>query len=108
MMRKNVEHGWRGMTPQEKRENGRLFIVGTPIGNLEDITLRAIRVLKEVRLVAAEDTRHSRKLLAAHGITTPLISLHEHNEAARAGLLLGKLQAGQDVTVQIDHDGKSS
>ena len=91
-----------GMIPQEKRENGRLFIVGTPIGNLEDITLRAIRVLKEVRLVAAEDTRHSRKLLAAHGITTPLISLHEHNEAARAGLLLGKLQAGQDVAYISD------
>ncbi|HOG08453.1 MAG: 16S rRNA (cytidine(1402)-2'-O)-methyltransferase [Syntrophales bacterium] len=90
------------MNPQGNRENGCLFIVGTPIGNLEDITLRAIRVLKEVRLVAAEDTRHSRKLLAAHGITTPLISLHEHNEAARAGLLLGKLQAGQDVAYISD------
>ncbi len=99
---KNIGNGWRGMAPQEHRQNGRLFVVGTPIGNLEDITLRAVRVLKEVRLVAAEDTRHSRKLLAAHGIATPLISLHEHNEASRAALLLGKLQAGQDVAYISD------
>lgn len=76
--------------------------MGTPIGNLEDITLRALRVLREVSIVAAEDTRHSRKLLTAHGIATPLISLHEHNEAARSAFLLGKLQSGQDAAYVSD------
>ena len=60
-----------------------LYVVATPIGNLEDISYRAVRVLSEVDLIAAEDTRHSRVLLAHYGITTPMQALHEHNEASR-------------------------
>ncbi|NIV75972.1 MAG: rRNA (cytidine-2'-O-)-methyltransferase, partial [Gammaproteobacteria bacterium] len=59
---------------------GKLYIVATPIGHREDITLRALRVLREVDVVAAEDTRHTRALLAHHGIRRTLVSLHEHNE----------------------------
>ena len=59
---------------------GALVLVATPIGNLEDITLRALRVLREADLIAAEDTRHTAKLLTHFGITTPTVSLHEHNE----------------------------
>jgi 16S rRNA (cytidine1402-2'-O)-methyltransferase len=73
---------------------GTLYLVGTPIGNLEDVTLRALRVLKEVPLIAAEDTRTARKLLARHGIATPLLSYFEHNKLARAGRLLSELEGG--------------
>lgn len=73
---------------------GKLFLVATPIGNLEDITLRALRVLREVRLIAAEDTRHTRKLLRHHGIQTPLISYHEHSKEARLEALLRALEEG--------------
>ena len=78
---------------------GRLFVVATPIGNLADITLRAIRVLGDVDVIAAEDTRTTRKLLAHHNIQTPLISYHEHNEALRTPELLGRLQAGESVAI---------
>lgn len=78
---------------------GRLFVVATPIGNLADITLRAIRVLGEVDVVAAEDTRTTRKLLTHHGIQTALVSYHAHNEAARTADLLGRLEGGESVAI---------
>ncbi len=81
---------------------GTLYIVATPIGNLEDITLRALRVLKEVAVVAAEDTRHSRKLLTHYGIATPLTPYHEHNEEEKSGWLLARLQGGESVALITD------
>jgi 16S rRNA (cytidine1402-2'-O)-methyltransferase len=78
-------------------QSGTLYIVATPIGNLEDITLRAIRILKEVGLVAAEDTRHTRQLLNAFEIRTPLISLHEHNEEKRSRSLILKMVEGLSI-----------
>ena len=79
-----------------------LFLVFTPIGNLEDITLRALRVLREADTIAAEDTRHTGKLLAHYGIKKPLISLHEHNEAARIQNILARLAAGESVALVSD------
>lgn len=79
-----------------------LYIVSTPIGNLEDITLRAVRVLREVSWIACEDTRHTRKLLEHLGIATPLTSYHEHNEAAKAEELIEKLNAGSDIALVSD------
>lgn len=79
-----------------------LFIVATPIGNLEDLTRRAERVLGEVAHVAAEDTRHTGRLLKHLGIRTHLVSLHAHNEASRLELLLGWLDAGEDVALVSD------
>jgi 16S rRNA C1402 (ribose-2'-O) methylase RsmI len=81
---------------------GTLFIVGTPIGNMEDITLRALRVLREADLIAAEDTRHTGQLLARHGIKKPLISYHEFNEARRTPELLQKLQEGLKIALVSD------
>ncbi len=81
---------------------GTLYIVATPIGNLEDITLRALRVLKEADLIAAEDTRHSRKLLSHFEIKTPLISYHAHNQASRGPELIRRLQAGENVALVSD------
>jgi 16S rRNA (cytidine1402-2'-O)-methyltransferase len=81
---------------------GILFIVATPIGNLEDITLRALRVLKEVGLIAAEDTRHTRKLLSHYGISTPLISYHAHNQASRGQELIRRLAEGKNVALVSD------
>lgn len=81
---------------------GTLFVVATPIGNLEDITARALRVLREVALIAAEDTRHSRKLLNHFGIRTPLISCHEHNEEQRRDTLIPRLLAGESVALISD------
>lgn len=81
---------------------GKLFIVPTPIGNLEDITLRAIRVLGEVDLIAAEDTRHSQKLLQHIDISTRLISLHDHNETQRAKQLIEKLHQGLNIALISD------
>ncbi len=79
-----------------------LFIVPTPIGNLDDITLRAIRVLGEVDLIAAEDTRHSGMLLKHLGISKPMVSFHQHNEASRTAELLERLASGQSVAVVTD------
>jgi 16S rRNA (cytidine1402-2'-O)-methyltransferase len=79
-----------------------LYIVATPIGNLEDITLRALRVLKEVDLIAAEDTRHTRKLLTHYGIKTPLLSYHAHNQKTRGPELIRRLEAGQNIALVSD------
>ena len=81
---------------------GVLYVVGTPIGHLEDITLRAIKTLGEVDLVAAEDTRNTRRLLAHHGINQPMISLHEHNEDRRAAELILKLNKGTAIALVSD------
>jgi 16S rRNA (cytidine1402-2'-O)-methyltransferase len=81
---------------------GTLFVVATPIGHMEDITLRAIRVLTEVTLIAAEDTRHTRKLLTRHKISTPLVSLHDHNKEQRTPQLLEKLRSGLSIAVVSD------
>lgn len=87
---------------QNPGASGTLYIVGTPIGNLEDITLRAVRVLNEVDLIACEDTRQTRKLLDHHGISKPAISYHEHNEQARASELLKRLEAGASIALVSD------
>ena len=81
---------------------GTLYLVGTPIGNLEDITLRALRVLGEVDLIACEDTRHTRKLLSHYNISKPLVSYHEHNERERAEMLCQLLEAGKSVALVSD------
>lgn len=91
------------MTKEQGRDTtGTLYVVATPIGNLEDITYRAVRILGEVALVAAEDTRHSRKLFARFGILKPLVSYHDHNEQQRQEELLCKLRAGEDVALISD------
>jgi 16S rRNA (cytidine1402-2'-O)-methyltransferase len=81
---------------------GILYIVATPLGNLEDITFRALRVLKEVDLIAAEDTRRTRKLLNHYQIKTALISYHAHNQAARGPELIEKMQQGQNLALVSD------
>jgi 16S rRNA (cytidine1402-2'-O)-methyltransferase len=81
---------------------GKLFIIATPIGNLEDITERAVRMLREADLIACEDTRHTRKLLNHFGISTPTISYHEHNEQSRAEELCGLLEAGKSIALVSD------
>jgi 16S rRNA (cytidine1402-2'-O)-methyltransferase len=86
----------------EQTKSGTLYVVATPIGNLEDITYRAVRVLKEADLIACEDTRHTAKLLHHYGIDKPTVSYHEHNEAARAEELVAKLTAGLNVAQVSD------
>ncbi len=81
---------------------GTLYVVSTPIGNLEDITLRALRVLKTVGLIAAEDTRHTAKLLQRYDIRTPTTSLHEHNEREKAPVLLDRMKRGESIAVVSD------
>src|SRR5512143_408491 len=82
--------------------SGTLYIVATPIGNLEDITLRALRVLKEADLIACEDTRHTRKLLAHYSISKPTVSYHEHNELERSAELVTKLESGSNIALVSD------
>lgn len=81
---------------------GTLYLVSTPIGNLEDITLRALRVLKEVELIAAEDTRRTRRLLRHYQISRPLISYHDHNKETRSPSLLEKLNSGKSLALVSD------
>jgi 16S rRNA (cytidine1402-2'-O)-methyltransferase len=76
-----------------------LAVCATPIGNLEDVTLRVLRELSEADLVLCEDTRHTRRLLERHGIRARLLSYHEHNEAARSAELLPRLQAGERIAL---------
>ena len=92
-------------TNSEAGENvpaGTLYLVGTPIGNLEDITLRALRVLKDVDLIACEDTRHTAQLLSHYAISKPTVSYHEHNELTRAAELIVHLERGDNIAVVSD------
>ena len=82
--------------------SGTLYVVATPIGNLEDITLRALRVLRDVTVIAAEDTRRTARLLTHHGIATSTISFHEHNARSRVPQLIRRLEAGDDVAIVTD------
>ena len=83
-------------------KQGKLYVVGTPIGNLEDITLRAIRILKEVDLIACEDTRRTQKLLNAYAIKTRTISYHQHNEMTRAPELIIAMEQGNSIALVTD------
>ncbi len=82
--------------------SGRLFVVATPIGNLDDISARALHVLRTVALIAAEDTRRSKRLLAHYDVNTPMTSYHEYNESAKTKSLLAELGAGRDVALITD------
>lgn len=90
------------MAHNTQNKAGTLHIVATPIGNLEDITLRAIRILKEVDLIAAEDTRHTKKLLNHLGISTPLISYYREKEKERGQVIINRLLEGEDVALVSD------
>jgi 16S rRNA (cytidine1402-2'-O)-methyltransferase len=82
--------------------SGKLFVCATPIGNLQDVTLRLLSVLGSVHVIAAEDTRHTRKLLSHHGISRPLVSYHEHNKRQAGDALIQRLLAGEDVALVTD------
>lgn len=82
--------------------SGKLYLVATPIGNLEDITLRALKVLEKVDVIAAEDTRHTLKLLNFYAITKPLISYHRHNEEVKSDVLIDKLINGENIALVTD------
>lgn len=86
----------------EDKEYGTLYVVATPIGNLEDMTFRAIRILKEVDLIAAEDTRQTLKLLNHYEISKPLISMHRHNEEDKANNIISKLKNGENIAIVSD------
>src|SRR5699024_8988768 len=83
-------------------ERGHIYVVPTPIGNLEDITFRALKTLKEVALIAAEDTRNTKKLLNHFDIKTPLVSYHEHNKTSREEQLMARLELGESIAVVSD------
>lgn len=94
---------WAGRSrPAVEYMAGQLYVVATPIGNLGDITYRAVEVLRSVAAIACEDTRQTRKLLDHYGLVTPLISYHEHNEDVRAAGLVKRLQAGEDIALVSD------
>ena len=82
--------------------SGTLYIVATPIGNLEDITFRAVRILKEADRIACEDTRQTHKLLDHYGISTPMVSYHDHNEQARSDQLIRDLEEGRNIALVSD------
>ena len=82
--------------------NGKIYLIATPIGNLEDITYRAVKILNEVDIIAAEDTRHSLKLLNHLEISKPMISYHRHNEETKSDVLIEKLQDGQNIALVSD------
>lgn len=83
-------------------EVGTLYVVATPLGNLEDITLRALRILGEVDMIVAEDTRHTRKLLTHHGMSRPMLSYHEHNKRKQAPHVLALLREGRQIALVTD------
>lgn len=89
-------------TDKPPQQKGRLYLVATPIGNLEDITVRALRVLGEADLIACEDTRHTAKLLNHYGIHKPTLSYHQHNESSRAEELLKRLEQGAQIVLVTD------
>jgi len=86
----------------DQHETGALYVVSTPIGNLEDITMRAVRVLKEVGIIAAEDTRHTKQLCTHFGVTTPLTSYHDFNKEEKTAVLLERLRSGTSVALVSD------
>jgi 16S rRNA (cytidine1402-2'-O)-methyltransferase len=88
--------------PKGRRAEGVLYVVATPIGNLDDITLRALKILKQVQLVAAEDTRRTGILLRHFNIETSILSVHEHNESARIERIVGRLAKGESVALVTD------
>src|SRR5580693_5464628 len=88
--------------PNATPVHGKLYLVATPIGNLEDITLRALRVLKESSAIACEDTRRTQKLLNHYGIHNRLVSYHEHNENSRASELVSEMETGASVALVTD------
>jgi 16S rRNA (cytidine1402-2'-O)-methyltransferase len=90
------------MEDTKNASQGILYVVSTPIGNLEDITLRALRILKQVDLIAAEDTRRTRKLLSYYDIHTPLTSYFTHNEARKGSYLIAQLKSGKQVALVTD------
>ncbi len=100
-LEQQIEAEWRSAQPRRPLAPG-LYLVATPIGNLEDMTLRGLRVLREADRIACEDTRQTHKLLHAYGIRTPTVSYHMHNEAGRAAELLELLKAGGRVAVVSD------
>ncbi len=88
--------------PLQQAEPGTLYLIGTPLGNLSDLSPRAVSLLGSVDLIACEDTRHSLPLLQRHGLRKPLVSLHGHNEASRTQQLIAELQAGKSVALVSD------
>ena len=90
------------MTRPMSGTSGTLFVVATPIGNLEDITLRALRILRDAHVIAAEDTRRTARLLAHHAIPTPTVSFHTHNTRSRVPQLIARLASGDDVALVSD------
>src|SRR5690625_1819641 len=89
-------------TSYEEKKSGTLYVVPTPIGNLEDMTFRAIKTLKEVDVTAAEDTRHTQKLLNHFDIRNNLLSYHEHNKRERRDQLISRLEQGENVAIVSD------